>query len=136
MIVEGFFSNIRTANEAVGKLKSSGFDKAIVDINDHYIDDRNVKTNLPGTETSPSLSGLILKSDTHIVDRSKAPLAAASPMVSGMGYFEEIADINCKVSVESEEKDSDRARQIIKSMGGDIESPNVEIPKNLHNIDI
>lgn len=136
MIVEGFFSNIKTARETVDKLKASGFNNAKVDINDHYIDDRNVKTNLPGTETSPSLSGLIFKSDTHVVDRSKAPLTAASPMVSGMGRFEEIADVNSKVTVELDEKDSDKASQIIKGMGGDMESPNVEIPKNLHNIDI
>lgn len=132
MKIEGFFSNIKTANDAVDKLKSNGFNNAVVDINDHYIDDRNVQTNLPGTETSPSLSGLILKSDTAVVDRSKAPLTAADPMVSGMGTFDEIADVNSKVIVEADEKDADRVRQVIKSMGGDIESPNIEMTMKLH----
>ncbi len=128
MKIEGFFSNIKTANETVAKLKESGFSKAFIDMNEHYRDDRNVETNLPGTETSVSLSGLVLESGSYGEIRDKAPLEADSPMVSGFGKFEEVADTNCRVIVESGEGQEDRIKQIIKDMGGELESPNFKKP--------
>ncbi|MCX7921959.1 MAG: hypothetical protein N3B21_08110 [Clostridia bacterium] len=129
MKVEGFFRSIKAANEAVEKLKNTGVNKAFVDLNDHYNEERNIETNLPGTETSTSLSGLVLESDAHGIARGKSPLNAASPMVSGMGGFEEIADINCKVIVEAGEQEVNKVKQIIKEMGGELDSPNLKKPK-------
>ncbi|HEY9061697.1 MAG TPA: hypothetical protein VIO64_14485 [Pseudobacteroides sp.] len=128
MKIEGYFSNIKTANETVAKLKEAGFNKVVVDMNEHYRDDRNVETNLPGTETSVSLSGLVLESGAYGEIRDKAPLVAASPMVSGIGKFEEVADANCKVIAESNEGQEDKAKQIIRDMGGELESPNLKKP--------
>lgn len=136
MKVEGYFANIKTANEAVAKLKEAGFDKAVVDINDHYIDDRNVETNLAGTEMSTSLSGLVLESDANGIGKGKSPLNAASPMVSGMGGFEEIADVNCKVIVNTDERASGQAKQILREMGGDLEGPNFKKPRLDNDRDI
>ena len=129
MIIEAYFDEMKTAHEAVKKLKESGFDKAYVDLNDHYIDDRNVKTNLPGTDTSASLSGLVLESDSDGIGRDKAPLNAASPMVSGYGRFEEIADVACKVIIETDEKLKEKVKSIISGLGGTLENPNIEKPK-------
>ncbi|SKC40934.1 hypothetical protein [Maledivibacter halophilus] len=53
----------------------------------------------------------------------------ASPMVSGMGRMNEVADIDCKVVVEAEENDMDDAKKIIKDMGGILDNPNVREPK-------
>lgn len=136
MKIESYFANIGTANKALERLKSAGFSNAFVDLNDHYDPRRNVRTNLPGTETSPSLSGLVLESDSHVVDRSKGPLTAANPMVSGIGTFDEIADVNCRVIVEAGEGNADTARRIMKEMGGSLDNPNVEIPKNLENVNL
>lgn len=124
MKIEGYFGKIKTANETVEKLKGLGFKEAFVDINDHYNEDRNVHTNVPGTATSVSLSGLVLESGAHGIERDRAPLNASSPMVSGYGRFEEVADVNCKVIVETKEGDEDKVKQIIRDMGGDLESPN------------
>lgn len=85
---------------------------------------RIVQTNLPGTETSVSLSGLVLESDTHGVSRDKAPLSAASPMVSGMGNFEEVADFNCKLTVDTSNMEHEKAKQIISDSGGEFDNPN------------
>lgn len=134
MKIEGFFSNFKHAKDTVAELKKKGFDKANVDLNEHYINEMNVQTNPPGTEASPSLSGLVLESDEHVVDRSKAPMTAASPMVSGIGNFDEIADVNYKVIVETGEGDTDRVKQIIKSGGGELEDPNVKLPKRMEDI--
>jgi hypothetical protein len=133
MRIEGYFSKIRTASETVQKLKESGFKEAFVDLNDHYNENRNVKTNLPGTETSVSLSGLVLGSNAYGIERDKAPLNAASPMVSGMGNFEEIADVNCRVIVESGEGDINLIKKILQEHGGDLESPNIRKPKFENN---
>lgn len=136
MKIEGYFGKIKNANETVEKLKNAGFKNAIVDLNDHYVDERNVQTNLPGTETSPSLSALVLESDGFVANRRKAPMLAASPMVSGMGKFEEIADYNCKVIVETEEVNKEKVEQILKEAGGEMDNPNIEIPKGLENVDL
>ena len=64
------------------------------------------------------------------------PLAAASPMVSGMGGFEEIADVNYKVIVNTEDNNVEKAKQIIKKMGGDLNDPNFKMPEGLENISL
>ena len=64
------------------------------------------------------------------------PLAAASPMVSGMGGFEEIADVNYKVIVNTEDNNAEKAKQIIKKMGGDLNDPNFKMLEGLENISL
>lgn len=135
MKIEGYFSGIKNANEAVEKLKSAGFNNSIRDINDHYVEFNNgIQARLPGTEDAPNLSSLVLNSGEHIEDPSKRPLDAASPMVSGMGGFEEIMDVNYKVVVNIDSEDVEKAKQIIKSMGGDLRDPNLDLPHRLKDI--
>lgn len=136
MKIESFFSGIKAANEAVEALKRVGINAA-VDINDHYTGNNNSGTNMPGTAISTnSLASYVLSSDEPITDPSLGPLAAASPMVSGMGGFEEIADVNYKVIVNSVDRDSEKAKQIIKKMGGDLNDPNFKMPEGLQNISL
>ncbi|TDT52078.1 hypothetical protein [Fonticella tunisiensis] len=138
MKVEGFFRNIKNANEAVKKLNSEGFKNAYVDLNDDNINERNLQTNLPGSTNSPSLSNLVLRSG-GVSEEDVSPIAAASPMVSGMGGFEEITDINCKVVVETDSNEEKRVRDIISSMGGHFKNPSldlgsmVEVKDELHD---
>ncbi|WP_236913594.1 hypothetical protein [Clostridium sp. Cult2] len=136
MKIRGYFGDLKTANETVNRLKESGFQKAYVDANDHYIGNRDVKTNLAGTAGGESLSDLVLNSGSDNVDRGSSPLAAASPMVSGMAGFEEIADINYCVFVETEGNDSMGAEDIIKNMGGTLEDPNVSRNKAIAGADM
>jgi hypothetical protein len=134
MKIEGYFSNIKTANETVEKLKGDGFKGAFVDINEHVNDAYSQKGRI-GSEDAPSLSEIVLGESTSGRERVSSPLAAASPMASGMGGFEEIADINCKVVAEVNDSNIERIKSIIKSMGGTTDNPNGRIPQGLENID-
>ena len=139
MKIEAYFSGIKNANEAVEKLKGAGFNNSVSDINDHYLEyNTGLSAVLPGDENTPNLSSLVLNSGPSIEDPSKRPLNAASPMVSGMGSFEEIEDVNYRVIVNLDENDENKAREIIKQMGGDFKDPNLDLPhrlEDLHNID-
>ncbi|AWK51979.1 hypothetical protein DIC82_13590 [Clostridium beijerinckii] len=135
MKIESYFSGIKAANEAVEALKKVGINDAVVDINDHYTGINNPGTNLPTTASSTnSLASYVLTSDDPLGDPMLGPLAAASPMVSGMGGFEEIADINYKVIVNADTKNEEKAKQVITKMGGDLNDPNFKMPKGLENI--
>ncbi|MCT8975572.1 hypothetical protein N4T77_03060 [Clostridium sp. CX1] len=135
MKIEAFFSGIKNANKAVEQLKSAGFKNTVADINDHYVEFNNgVQPRFPGTENAPNLSAMVLSSGEHIEDPSKRPLDAASPMVSGMGGFEEIIDVNYKVIVNLEETELEKAKGIIKEMGGDFKVPNLDLPHRLKDL--
>lgn len=133
MKIEGYFDSIKTANEAVAKLKSEGFEGAFVDINDH-MNDAYSQRGLVGSKEISSLSGAILGETNNIGEEGSSPLSAASPMASGMGGFEEIANINCKVVVEAGDKNTENAKNIISDMGGTTDDPNGKMPKGLENI--
>ncbi|WP_236894555.1 hypothetical protein [Clostridium beijerinckii] len=134
MKIEGYFSGIKAANQAVEALNKIGIKDAVADINDHYTND-NPGQNRPGTESSTnSLANLILSNDNPTVDSAYGPMAAANPMVSGMGGFEEIADVNYKVIVNTDENDAERAKQIIAKAGGELDDPNFIVPSGLENI--
>jgi hypothetical protein len=138
MKIEGYFSKIENAKNAVEKLKSLGLKNAFVDINEHYAENRNTQARLPGTMSGVSLSALVVPSAAPKIDRDMGPLTASSPMVSGIGDFEEVADVNCKIIVEVSEPDSKKAKEIIKNMGGELESPHFRKPKieNKDEIDL
>lgn len=134
MKVEGFFGNIKEANETVEKLKNQGFKGAFVDINEHRNSAYSQRGTV-GTEGMSSLSGTILGKSSISGERSSSPLAAASPMVSGMGSFEEVANVDCKVVVSVNDGDIQTVSNIINSMGGSTKNPNAKIPKGLEKID-
>lgn len=136
MKVKAYFGSLKKANEVVEKLKSAGFSNSYVDANDHYIGNRDVKTNLPGTSSGESLADLVLNSGANNVDKGDSPLSAASPMVSGMGSTEEIADISCCVIVDMDGGDANLAKNIIVDMGGRLDNPNVSRYKAIARNDI
>ncbi|MDP4089896.1 MAG: hypothetical protein Q8930_11580 [Bacillota bacterium] len=135
MKVEAYFRSLKAANDAVGKLKSSGYKDSAADLNDHYIFHNNPGQNRPGLDiSSNSQASLVMKSGSPLDDQRYGPLAAASPMVSGMGGFEEVADVNYRVTAEVDEKDEKRVRQMLNDMGGDLRNPNFKMPEGLDNI--
>ncbi|MBZ2175467.1 hypothetical protein K8M07_09445 [Schnuerera sp. xch1] len=126
MKIKSYFPDLKSATETVRKLQSEGIGNAYVDANDYHNRNRNVKTNPPGTSYGESLSDLVLNSGSNIIDPNAAPLTAANPMVSGMAGFEEITDINCCVIVETDDNNSNKAKDIIENMGGIFENPNTD----------
>ncbi|KOF58235.1 MULTISPECIES: hypothetical protein [Clostridium] len=135
MKIEAFFRGIKNANEVVDKLKQEGI-SAYTDINDHYQLDRNKEGSNGKLLSSPTNSDLVLNTGAPRGERDRSPMLAASPMVSGMGGFEEIADINCKVIVDADPKNKEKAEKIIKSLGGSMRSPNFNVPKHIKDIDL
>lgn len=136
MKVEAYFRSIKRANDTVSKLKNSGYEKSFVDMKDNMPTDLNVATNLAGTEGAGSNSGLVLNSEGHLPndDPRKSPLLAASPMVSGMGGFEEIADFNCRVVVEADQDNINQINEVLSSMGGKLDNPEPPVPEHLKGI--
>lgn len=133
MKIEAYFSGIKNANSAVEKLKTEGFNNSVVDLNDHYVEYNSPTAKTAINETS-NLSSIIMNSGELSEDVTKRPLVAASPMVSGMGSFKEITDINYKVIINLDEKDADKAKDIIKNVGGDFKDPNLDLPHRLEDI--
>lgn len=135
MKIEAYFTGIKKANEAVNQLKTAGFNNSVADINDHYVEyNTGLNPVLPGNENSPNLSSLVLNSGPYAEDPSKRPLNAASPMVSGMGGFDELTDVNYKVTVNLDEDDAEKAKQIISNIGGNLNSPNLDLPHRLEDL--
>lgn len=136
MRIEAYFKSIKRANDTIAKLNTSGFNTAYSDIKDNISTNFNAATNLAGTESSGSNSGLVLKSQGHVStdDPSKSPLEAANPMVSGMGVFEEMTDFNCRVVVEVSSSNIEKAKDILRNMGGKLDNPDVNVPQHLKGI--
>lgn len=135
MEIEAYFSGIKNANGAVEKLKLEGFNNAVVDLNQHTINYNNTKDTLKGI-TAYSISSVVMNSENTSDDITKGPLLAASPMASGMGNFEEIADINYKVILNIDSKDLDKVKRIISSHGGDFKDPNLDINNSIEDINM
>ncbi|MDD7796327.1 hypothetical protein [Clostridium sp. 'White wine YQ'] len=133
MKIEGYFESIKNANEAVEKLRNAGFKGAFVDINEHR-NDAYSQSGLVGSDVIPSLSQAVSGGIGNREEGANSPLAAASPMASGMGGFDEIASINCKVVAEVSDRNIEDAKKIITSMEGTTDDPNTKIPKGLDNI--
>ena len=134
MRIEGYFSKIKTANETAARLKGEGFKSVFVDINEHITNAYSQRGPV-GSEGISSLSEAVFGEGGSRGEDVNSPLAAASPMASGMGGFQEIGDINCKVVIEANQASLEEAQRIIKNMGGTLEDPNGKIPEGLENID-
>ncbi|OOM67983.1 hypothetical protein [Clostridium sp. BL-8] len=131
MKIEGYFSGIKAASEAVEALKKVGITDSVVDIKDDHAA-VSAPSKLGAGRNPINLSDLVLTNDKH----DSGPLAAASPMVSGYGRFEEIADANYRVIVNVDGPNEEKAKQIINKMGGDLRDPNFKMPKGLENVSL
>lgn len=128
MKLSGYFRSVKRANVAVEELKKAGF-KANLDLNDDVENFGNsLYTN--GLAAAPANSSIVLRSGNFSRDDDVSPLAAANPMVSGMGGFEEIADVNAKVSAEGDEE---KIKKIIESLGGALEGPEVDLMSSIED---
>jgi hypothetical protein len=128
MKTEAFFRGIKSANEAVSKLKQSGFDKAFIDMNNNYFHEE--------LANSTSISGFATEWITNDVDKRTDQRFSVNPTINGIDKVEEISDMHYKVIVETSEENKDRLKQIIKDMGGYFDSPNINHRKVSSHTDI
>lgn len=133
MKIQGYFGTFKNAHETVEQLRAQGL-KAFVDLNDHYQLDATPRPKEVSFLSTSSQSDLVLRSGNPSGSTGQAPLKAADPMVSGMGGFEEIADVNYKIVVEAGEDSKTQVFQAIKNAGGDLDSPNLDLPERLEDM--
>ena len=134
MKIEAFFSGIKAADEAVSKLKQSGFNKAFVDINNPYFNEE--------LANATSISSLATESITNDVYRRNQLRDTSNPEFSNIDKVGEKHTMHYKVIVETNKENKDKLKQIIKDMGGNFNTPNVNHNKDhydlseytLHNI--
>ncbi|ATW24317.1 hypothetical protein [Candidatus Formimonas warabiya] len=132
--VTAYFNTFKAAQDTMDDLKNAGFSGAYLDLNDQ-ITDMDTQINQPGTASSNnSLASLVLKSGSPAVSFNRAPLMAANPMVSGMGDFEEIFSVRCRLIVETDRENTAQVKEIIKNREGSFEDPHVGLPKGLENV--
>jgi hypothetical protein len=114
MKLVGNFLKIETANQALSKLKGSGFTDAYIEIDDN---NNNIKRNL-ANKRGLGLSKLIIDpNDVHA-----HPLTSVSPLINVTAGFSEFNDSNYKLIVEADIGIIARAEELIKSLGGKIEN--------------
>lgn len=119
--IQAYFRKMLDANKAVESLNAHGYKGAHLDSVDDFMDEYSEEINFAGSETGPSLSALVLKSGRYIDNVGKAPLTAASPMVSGIGSFEHISDsLNTRLIVNVEESKVEDVKKLLKDMGGSL----------------
>lgn len=137
MKIEGYFRSIKDAKKAEVALKKANCKNVYIDMNEHNSNNMDPRTNAPGTENGASLSALTLGSGEEVIeDFGKTPLMASSPMASGMAGFEEIANTDCRITAEVEERSIQSAKNIIEENGGTLENPFIDSQKAVKDIDI
>jgi hypothetical protein len=114
MKLEGYYMTVERANEALSKLKTAGFNNAHI-----QIDDNNgyIRRNLTNTNDY-SLSNLVIDP----IEMKKSPLTAVSPIINVTAGFAEFYDNNYKLVVDTDVNSMQRAKDIIKSLGGKFEN--------------
>lgn len=114
MKLEGHFMTVERANEALSKLKAAGFNNVHI-----LIDDNNgyIRRNLTNPDDY-SLSNLVIDP----IDMRKSPLTAVSPIINVTAGFTEFYDNNYKLVVDTDVNSLQRAKDIIKSLGGKFEN--------------
>lgn len=134
MLIRGYFGEVSEANNAIEKLNEKGFNNVFLDANDYHNIDLDTHTDNIGSATS--LSSLSLDSSGGGTDEGSSPLRAASPMVSGMGTFNEITDINYTVNVEIDNADLQEVKRIIEDTGGTLNDPYIDDIDAMEDADI
>lgn len=118
MNIIGNFEKYQDAFNALAKIRTQGFKDSHIPA-DHFSLGQNGEINVPGTRNSVSLSNLVLNSGDDTA-APPSPLAAADPMVSGMGGFDEITENGYKVIVSASDEDKDTIYNLITSSGGTV----------------
>ncbi|MDF2522672.1 MAG: hypothetical protein K0R31_313 [Clostridiales bacterium] len=119
--IEVCFKKMLDARKAVLALKEMGYKDAHLDALDNVFSEYSEEINVAGTDTGPSLSALVLNSGGRLDDVGRASLIAASPMVSGMGSFEQISEnLKVRLIVKVEDDKMDEIRNTLKEYGASV----------------
>lgn len=120
MQLEGYFMSMERANLVLTKLKDHGFNNSHIEIDNN---NGNIQRNLADTDSAYGLSNMLVDSS----EIGKSPITAVSPLVNVHGGFTEFSDDNYKVVVEATSGNMQKAKDIIKNMGGKFKENQVVI---------
>ncbi len=120
MKLEGSFMSLERANQAMAKLKASGFTNSHIQIDDN---NRNIKRNLADSDSSYGLLKLVIDPS----DMKRSPLTSISPIINVTAGFSEFNDNNYKVVVNTDLSLIQNAKDIIISLGGKFENDGLSI---------
>lgn len=139
MKLEGFFMSMERANLVLTKLKDHGFNNSHIEIDNNH---GNIQRNLADNESAYGLSNMHVDSN----EIGQSPITAISPLINVHGGFNEFSDDNYKVVVEATTGNMQKAKDIIKNMGGKFKENQVviggyteeirELNKRLKDIDV
>lgn len=119
--IEVCFKKMLDAKKAVGALREMGYKNAHLDAVDNVFSEYSEEITFTGTTTVASLSALILNPGGRLDDLGKAPLIAASPMISGFGSFEHVADnLRTRLIVKVEDDKLEEVRQTLREYGASV----------------
>lgn len=134
MMIRGYFGEVSQANNAIEKLNKEGYNNVFLDANDYH--NTNLDRQTDNIASVTSLSNLSLDPLTSGNSEGTSPLGAANPMVSGMGEFNEIRDINYTVNVEIDNRDLEEVKKIIEDTGGSLDDPYIDDMEVIEDADI
>ncbi|MBL4936703.1 hypothetical protein JK636_13145 [Clostridium sp. YIM B02515] len=120
MKVEGYFMTLERANQTLSKLIEAGFTNSHIEIDDN---NRNIKRNLANTNSSYSLSNLVIDPS----DMKRYPLTSISPIVNVTAGFSEFNDNNYKIVTEAELGLQEKVESIMRNMGARFENDALSI---------
>jgi hypothetical protein len=120
MKLKGNFMTIERANEAMAKLKGAGFTNSYIKIDDN---NRNIKRNLADSNSAYGLSNLVIDPS----DMKKSPLTCISPLINVTAGFSEFSDNNYMVVVDTDQSQTQNAKDIITSLGGKFQQDSLSI---------
>jgi hypothetical protein len=113
------FEKMADAANAVKALKDLGGVNSWLDAADGYSTEFASEYSIPGADSAPSLSGLVLRSGGYAPRMTKGPLLAADPMVSGMGDRDDAArNHSTRLVVSAPEDKLEAVRKILAELGG------------------
>lgn len=111
MKLEGVFMSMERSNMVLTKLKEQGFNNSYIEVDNN---NGNIQRNLAHRDSAYGLSNIIVDS-TEI---GQSPITAISPLINVHAGFNEFKDNEYKVVVETTTGNMQKAKDIIKNMGG------------------
>jgi rhodanese-related sulfurtransferase len=120
MKLEGFFMSMERSNMVLTKLKEQGFNNSHVEVDNN---NGNIQRNLADKDSTVGLSNMIVDSN----ETGQSPITAISPLINVHGGFNEFKDNEYKVVVEATTGNMQKAKDIIKNMGGKFKDSQIVI---------
>lgn len=120
MKITGIFKSLERANETLAKLKNAGFTDAYIELDNN---NNTIKKNIVTESTGYSLSNLTIDPN----DMQQHPITSISPIINVTGGFTEYNDRNYRLKAEVDLNSVMRAKDLIRSMGGKLETEKPDI---------